>query len=88
MRIRVINAIKSLIEENGSIGVKLDYDYYCLPDRLKDGSMDFILINEEGVLICKESITGEKWFYLSLIGIDDLIDVLEGLMKQFKKIEK
>ena len=88
LRIRVTNSIKSLIEEEGRCGVKLDYDNFCLPDRLLDGSMNFVLINDEGALICKESVEAEKWFYLSMIGIDDLIDVLEGLMKQFKMIKE
>lgn len=88
LRARTINAIESLIKEDDCIGVKLNYDNFCLPDHLLNGSMNFIMFDEEGALICKESITGEKWFYLSSIGIDDLIDILEGLMKQFKKIKE
>lgn len=88
LRVRIVAAIKSLVGEGGNCGVKLDYDCFILPDRLLDGSMNYILINDEGALICKKSIEAEKWFYLSMIGIDNLLDVLEGLMKQLGKIKE
>lgn len=81
LRGKIVNTIKLLIVENDGCGIKLFKEYYDVSDKILS-LFNYIIVDDDNNLVCKEKIEGGKSFYLSQLKPDVLLDVLEGLYKQ------